>query len=368
MFTSYPSLTKSISVLFFLFLIICGLYFAREFLIPLAISALLAMLLIPLCRWFESKGISRVFSSLFCILALLAGLAIIVSLLSWQASGIAEDLSQIGKRLNQILDDIRKFIAENVGISTYKQKKWMESQSPSGGSGAMGMAGTVLNSLMGLAVNTILVLVYLFLFLYSRSHLKKFVLMLVPDTAGKETEKIMSEGGKVAQKYISGLGMMIVMLWIMYGIGFSIVGVENALFFAILCGLLEIVPFIGNLTGTTLTVLMVISQGGNNGMIIGVLVTYLLVQFIQTYILEPLVVGSEVNINPLFTILVLVLMEIVWGIPGLILALPMLGIVKIIFDHVKPLKPYGFLIGKEPSGKESALAARIKKLFPGGKK
>jgi len=170
---------------------------------------------------------------------------------------------------------------------------------------------------------------------------------MVPSPETKETEQIINAAGKMAQNYISGMSMMIVMLWILYGVGFSIAGVENALFFALLCGILEIIPFIGNLTGTALTVLMVISQGGDDTMIISVLATYLMVQFLQTYILEPLVVGSEVNINPLFTILILVLMELIWGIPGLILAIPMIGIVRIICDHVRPLKPYGFLIGKE---------------------
>jgi len=363
MFTSSPSLSRSISVLFLTFLIICGLYFAREFLIPLAISALFAMLFVPLCRWFENRGINSAVASILCLLILLVIVATIIALLSWQASGISEDLSQIVSRLLEIMDDIRQFIARNLGISTDKQKQWLEGQAAPQSSGAMGMTGLVLSSIMGIIIDSILVLVYTFLFIYSRSHLKKFILMLVPDSASKETEKIIRDGGKVAQRYISGLGTMIVILWVMYSIGFSIVGVENAIFFAILCGLLEIVPFIGNITGTTLTVLMVISQGGSNGMIIGVIATYLFVQFIQTYILEPLVVGSEVNLNPLFTILVIVLMEIIWGIPGMILAIPMLGIIKIICDHVKSLNPYGFLIGKEHSGKELDMTVRIKEWF-----
>ncbi|MEJ7671601.1 MAG: AI-2E family transporter [Chitinophagaceae bacterium] len=81
--------------------------------------------------------------------------------------------------------------------------------------------------------------------------------------------------------------------------------------------------------------------------LIGVLITYAVVQFIQTYILEPLVVGAEVNINPLFTIIAIVLGELIWGIPGMVLAIPLTGIFKIICDNVEPLKPYGFLIGKE---------------------
>ncbi|MHB1177753.1 MAG: AI-2E family transporter [Daejeonella sp.] len=362
MFAASPSLSKSISVLFFSFLVISGLYFARGFLIPIAVSALLAMLFVPLSRWFENRKVSRVIASILCIVVLLLSITSIILLLSWQASDISNDLSEIGDRLSKIASDVRQFIARNVGISTYKQKQWMESQAP-GGSGTMGMAGTVLSSLAGIAVDAILVLVYLFLFICSRAHLKKFVMMLVPSDETKETEQIFQDAGRVAQRYISGMSMMIVMLWIMYGIGFTIVGVENALFFAVLCGILEIVPFIGNLTGTGITLMMVISQGGSDRMIIGVLATYLFIQFVQTYILEPLIVGSEVNINPLFTILILVLMEIVWGIAGMILAIPMLGIIKIICDHIKPLKPYGFLIGKEKSGKETKLITTLKSWF-----
>jgi len=367
MFNTSPSLVKSISVIIFIFLVISGLFFARTFLIPIAISALLAMLLVPLSRWFENKGVHRTLASLLCLLFLLSILGGIIYLVSWQASGISENLYQISNRIEKIIEDIRQFVADNIGISKETQMQWMNGQ-PSSASGAIGIAGSLLSSLMGIMVKCILVLVYVFLFLSSRSHLKKFILMLVPATDVKETEKIISDAGKVSQKYLSGLGMMIAILWLMYGIGFSIVGVESAIFFAVLCGLLEIVPFIGNLTGTSLTVLMVISQGGSNGMVFGVFITYMMIQFIQTYILEPLVVGSEVNINPLFTILVLVFMEIIWGIPGMIMAIPMLGIVKIICDHVTPLKPFGYLIENEKSKGDVLLSKRLQNLFRGQKK
>jgi predicted PurR-regulated permease PerM len=367
MFNSAPSLVRSISVFILFFLVIGGLYFARQFLIPIAISALLAMLLVPLSRWFENKSIPRTLASLLCLLFLLSILGGIIYLVSWQASGISENLYQLSNRIEKIIEDIRQFIVENIGITTETQMQWMNRQ-PTSGSGAIGIAGSLLSSLMSIMVKCILVLVYVFLFLSSRSHIKKFILMLVPATDVRETEKIISDAGKVSQKYLSGLGMMIAILWLMYGIGFSIVGVKSAIFFAVLCGLLEIIPFIGNLTGTSLTVLMVISQGGSNGMVLGVFLTYMMIQFIQTYILEPLVVGSEVNINPLFTILVLVLMEILWGIPGMIMAIPILGIVKIICDHIEPLKPFGYLIGKEKSKGDKLHSKRLQNLFAGNKK
>ncbi len=99
-------------------------------------------------------------------------------------------------------------------------------------------------------------------------------------------------------------------------------------------------------------------------MVIGVIITYLFVQFIQTYLLEPLVVGHGVNINPLFTIMVLVAGELIWGLPGLVLAIPLLGMIKIICDHIEPLKPYGFLIGEEKKPKKHPhIFEKIKRSF-----
>ena len=184
--------------------------------------------------------------------------------------------------------------------------------------------------------------------------------MLVPQPEKKNAQAIMEEARGVAQKYITGLCWMIVCLWIMYSIGFSIVGVDNAIFFAILCGLLEIVPFVGNLTGNLITIIAVVMQGGSVSMILGVMATYATVQFLQTYILEPLVVGKGVSINPLFTIAGIVAGELVWGVPGMILAIPIMGIIKIICDHVEPLKPYGFLIGQEKKSRTS-MVNRVKR-------
>lgn len=298
-------------------------------------------------------------AGLISVLIFLMGTGVVIGILSWQANGISEDLTEITRRIGMIADDLREFIARTIGISAEKQKQWMLNQT-NGSSATLDMAGLMLSSLMSIFIHFILILVYLFLFIYYRSHLKKFILMLVPPDEKEETEKIISDAGKVAQKYISGLSSMIVILWIMYAAGFSIVGVKSALFFAVLCGLLEILPFIGNFTGTVITALAVISQGGSNGMIVGVIVTYLIIQFIQTYFLEPLVVGSEVNINPLFTILIIVFMEIIWGVAGMILAIPMLGIVKIICDHVTPLKPYGFLIGRARSDKHPRIVIKLR--------
>ncbi|HKG06983.1 MAG TPA: AI-2E family transporter [Pedobacter sp.] len=357
-------LQRSVYIVLFLFLSFAGLYFAAGFLIPLALAAVFSMLFIRLCNWFESKKLNRGISSLLCIIIFLSAVALIIFLLSWQLSGLAENTEAMKQRLTSTLSNLQQWIHEQAGITKRAQNEMIKSQSQSSGGGAGSMMTSFAGSIFGILVNTVLVLVYMFLFLVYRSHIKKFILKLVPGDEKSKTDGVVHKAGKVAQNYLSGLGAMIAMLWVMYGVGFSIVGVENAIFFAVLCGLLEVIPFVGNLTGTSITLLAVFAQGGDSKMIIGVLVVYAVVQFVQTYILEPLVVGEQVSINPLFTIMVIVLGETLWGVPGMILAIPLLGIVKIVCDNVPELQPYGFLIGPEnPRKKRTGVIDKIRTLF-----
>ncbi len=321
------------------------------------------MLFLPVSKKLEKRKVSRGLAALISILLLLIFIGGIIALLSWQMSDIAQDADQMQAHLKENIAKITQSINDKFGISATKQKEFIQKQQSEGSGGGKLMMGFV-SGLSGIIVDFVLMLVYLFLLLYFRSHLKTFALKLVDEDQKANAQKVIYESSLVAQKYLSGLGAMIVMLWVMYGIGFSIVGVKSALFFAVLCGLLEIVPFVGNVIGTSLTLLMVLTQGGSSGMIIGVLITYGIVQFVQTYILEPLVVGAEVNINPLFTIMVLVVGELIWGLPGMILAIPLLGIVKIVCDNVEGLKPYGYLIGKEKKEKKgNGVVGKIKKWF-----
>ncbi|RZK65279.1 MAG: AI-2E family transporter, partial [Pedobacter sp.] len=326
--------------IFLLFVLAAGgLYFSREFLIPLTLAAILSMLFIGFSNWAESKGINRGFSAFFAIFLLVAFIAIVVLLLSWQLSDISMQVDEMKKKLLLLLDNIRTWLNNTVGISKEQQQKLIDSQSKAGGDQAGKMALAFASGLMGFLVNTILVLVYMYLMLYFRSHLKEFLLKIVPNKAEGEADHVVHQCAQVSQNYLSGMAAMILCLWVMYSIGFGAAGVENAIFFAVLCGILEIVPFVGNITGTAITVLAVTAQGGDSKTVVAVLVVYMFVQFIQTYLLEPLVVGKQVNLNPLFTIMGLVLGELVWGIAGMILAIPLLGILKIIFDHVPQLQP-----------------------------
>jgi predicted PurR-regulated permease PerM len=357
------SLARAAYLFIVFFAVFAGLYFAKPFLVPLTVAGILSMLFLPISSRLEKKGFKRGLSVAACILIFVCFVGGIIALISWQISDLASDFTGMEQKVTQSIEKFKQTLSNTFGVSPEKQQEMMKKQQESGGGGMSSVVTGILSSFMSLLVDTILVLVYIFLLMFYRRHIKQFILKLVPQEDKPKTTKIIYSSAKVAQHYLGGVAMMIVLLWIMYGIGFSIAGVKNAFFFAILCGLLEIVPFIGNLAGTALTLLMALTQGGGSNIIIGILITYALVQFIQSYIIEPLVVGAEVNINPLFTIIAIVLGETVWGIPGMILAIPLLGIFKIICDNVEALKPYGFLIGEEKKKKGTGMMDKVKGWF-----
>lgn len=349
--------TSVIKKLLLLFLLFAGLYYAKAFLMPLFIGGILATLFLPFCNWMEKKKIPKGLAAFICLLSLALIITSIFVFLGWKIYDLLDDFAMIKKVSIETADAVQNYILNHLDLSVDEQFKILKSEQPSIGT----MMQIVLGSAANVLVSLILVLVYFLFLLYYRVHIKIFFLKHTEPSQRNEMEQLIDNAAGVSQQYLLGISKMIVLLWIMYGTGFSILGVDNTLFFAILCGLLEIVPYVGNITGTALTILVTALQGGTVSMLGGIVLVHIVIQFIQGWILEPLILGPQVKINPLFTIFALVLGELLWGIPGVILAIPTTAILKIICDHIDSLKPYGFLIGEiESEKKENVLLQRLK--------
>ena len=345
------TITKSsiIKTLLILFLVFAGLHYAKDILMPLTIAGVLATLFFPFCKWMEGKKVPKGLAVLICVLILLIIIAGISVLLGWQISALANDFPMIKQKSRAIIDRIQEYILNNSNISAEEQFQIIKEEQPS----YTNIVQMIVGSFTYILTNLLFTLVYLFCLLYYRSHIKQFILKITPTSDRKEMEQVIYNAALISQQYLVGLSKMIVCLWIMYSIGFSILGVKHALFFALLCGLLEIVPYVGNIVGTLLTVFVSAGQGASVEMLGGIIIVYGIVQLIQGWILEPLIVGHQVKINPFTTIIALVVGELVWGIPGIFLAIPIIAMIKIACDHFEPLKPYGFLIGPTESKKRN---------------
>lgn len=345
-----PPLLKANLILLLLVLIFSGLYFARAFLIPLTFAGILAMLMAPLAQKLEISGVPKPLASLVCILILVSILAGIGVIISTQVASFAEDLPQIENQLNEHLVSLQTFVQETLGISPQEQKEAVQQDESSGMSS---LAVNALGSFTSILASFLLVLVYMFLLLYYRTRFPKFVMKVVSEEEKERARKIIADSSDVAQQYLVGRGILILILATLYSIGLSIIGLDNAIFLSVLASLLSIIPYVGNILGVILLLFMGLTQDDGSSIIFGILIVFSVVQFIESYILEPYVVGAEVDIHPFFTVVIIIVGELIWGVAGMILAIPLLGIVKIIFSNIESLEPYAFLIGDTRDNGES---------------
>lgn len=341
---SFTALTQR---LLFFFLLVAMLVLARPLLVPLAIAGVIAPLFVPMCRALEHRKVPPFWAVSLSLLLLFAGLAALGGLLGWQFAAISGDLAGIEQKALELLHTGQTFLLQYLGITFEEQGTLLKEQQPAMAGLLSGLAG----SLATLMTNALLVLVYLFLMLYYRRHLRDFLVQLGPKDQHPALRDLIARTAGVSQHYLTGLLRMIACLWVMYGLAFSVLGLQHALFFAFLCGVLEIVPYVGNLTGSLLALIAALAQGAGWPVLGGIVLAYFAIQLIQGWVLEPLIVGKHVSINPMATILALVIGEMVWGLTGVFLAIPVTAMLKIVFDEVEPLKPLGFLLGP-PAAKD----------------
>lgn len=345
----FPVLGRFNQVLLFLALTFLILHYAKGFLIPVATGGLMAMLLVPICRKMEKSGIKR---------ALAAGIAVFVTLLVVigityvlinELIGLASNMSTIGERLNTMLGNGYDMVSEKFNVSETKQKEYLQKQ-VSEWSGSFGKwIGGAVFSVVSILGNLLIITVYTILMLIYRSRIKSFVLQLVDKYAGNRevghTRVIVDKITQVSSRYVGGIFLVVLILSIIYFLGLTIIGVENALFFSIIAALINVIPYIGSVGGCIIVLLYTLITRDTLSVPIAVVIFFTVVQQLDSYVLTPKITGGQVQLGPLFTIMAILLGGAIWSAAGMILFIPLLGVFKVIFDNVDALKAYGYLIG-----------------------
>lgn len=345
--------TRVNQYLLFLILLAAVLYFSRPLLIPVIFAALLAMLMAPICRKLDAFGFHRALSSLACILILLAFLVGVGLIIKSQFSAFAKDVTLIEKKGREFIGEAQQYIEKQVGVSEKKQDEMVKKQTQDAGNAAGALAAKILAGLTAMIAGIAITLVFTFLLLYGKEKYQTFFLKLYKDQDQKEVRRIIDEISTVSQKYLTGRVMSITIIAILYAIGLLIVGIKNALLLAGIAALMTLVPFVGTTLGGLFAVAMAIVTEDSMQPAVLAAVVMFVIQTIDNYFIEPNVVGGEVNLSALFSILSVIAGGLIWGVAGMILFLPILGIVKIVCDHVESLRPIGYLVG-DPNGKRTS--------------
>jgi len=336
-------------VLLFIALVFGLLYFAKPFLIPIAIGGMMAMLLVPICRRMERRKVPRGLAAVSCVLLTLIVLLSIGYVLVDQLAALVKDMPIIGKKLNEMLNSGHQFVSEHFQLSIDQQKQYLQSQIAGLSDLAGKFVGDIFRSVLSFLVHLLIVSAYTALLLIYRRRIKNFVLALVVYYAGRakveEARNIIDKTTDVASAYLTGVCIVALIFSVINSIGLTIIGIENALFFGIMVAFINIIPYIGSVAGSSIVVLYTLITRDSLVTPLIVAAFFIVLQQIDSYILTPKITGSRIQLNALFTIMALLLGSLIWDVAGMILFVPLLGAAKVVFDHVEPLKPYGDLIG-----------------------
>lgn len=335
------------------YFLIAGLYKAKEVLAPLATAGILILLVLPLANKMEAK-MKRSYSSLLNTLLLFLLSLLFVGVLVLQVKTFVDDWPQIQETMEPKLEQLKSFLANKTPLSESDLKGPFEESTSSSDSanGAEGNEGeqaiSALGAVMGYLGTYLLTFVYVFFLLNYRRRFKEFLLRLFPDDQQDKVKKAIHESAKVVQQYLLGKLILIGFLAILYSIGLGLSGVNNFILISILAAVFTLIPYIGNIIGFALAISFGFVTSGEIGVLIGIILTFSITQFIESYVFEPYIVGEKVDVHPFFVILGIVIGNAIWGVIGMILAIPILAIITIVLLRVPPLHPFGFLFSDEP--------------------
>lgn len=345
---SFDNIRKLAMVLFTIALIILFLKVLANVLVPLVFATLLAFLMFPTYSRLTKWRIPKIVAGLFCIILLWLFGAGLIALMGWQIASFVDDMEQVKHNINEGTNALFLWIEQNMHYSKKEQLAMIQERAKEG-------IGSVSAYLMGFfsattafLMSSILVTIYTFLLLLYHSKFKTFLRVAIKDGEKEQrTLKLVTDISQVGKKFLKGTLYDIIIIATLCAIGFFALGLKQAIFLGILVAVLNVIPYIGATVGGLIPFFVALITTNDWRIALGAGAVCVVVQLIDNNIVMPKVVGSSVSVNALFTTMALIGGFLLWGIAGMVLAIPLMGIFKVVCDHVEELKPYGYLMSEK---------------------
>ncbi len=348
-----------------LILTIYAMIMAKSVLLPFLFALFFAILLAPVAGKLESFRIPRFLAAFG---AILLGLLVIVGIGFFfynQVLAFAEDAEMFAERLEELFESADGFLATwfafegeiNLDRIVNAVVEYVQENAASLTRGLSG-AASILTAVF-------LVPIYVFLILLFRDLLKNFLIKAFgkgESTREIKVQNIITKIKTLVQKYITGLLMVIAILAVLNSTMLLIIGVDHAIFFGVFAAMLNVIPFIGPIMGSILPILYSLITMDSLIYPIIILLGFYIIQLFESNLFTPVIVGSQVSMNALVTLLLIFIGAQIWGLAGMILFIPLGAILKIICDEIDSLKPYGYLLGKSTDDKSEERSALAKKI------
>ncbi|UEG51043.1 AI-2E family transporter [Ferruginibacter lapsinanis] len=357
--SGFPLYAKACFTLLLIALVGWIIFIGAGIIIPFSFSLLIAVLLLPINDFLEKRKVNRVIAILISLLLSVFLLTAIVYFLASQILDFTKDIPGIKIQLQHHVASVQKWLTIHFKVTKVEQVFLVNNAADNiKNSGFIGE--TVLSATQILPI-IVLLPVYTFLLLYYRDMIYSFFIKIFSNDHTDKVKEVLKESRYIVQGYMLGLILEMAIVSAINSAGFLILGIKYAFFLGFLAALLNIIPYIGMLIAAVLCAVITLATSNQITDVIGVMVILTVVQFIDNNIIMPKVVSSKVKINALITILGVIAGGALAGISGMFLSIPSIAILKVIFDRVQGLEPWGYLLGDEITGTKQSRIFRKKK-------
>ncbi len=323
-----------------------GLAQAKPIIVPLLFALLLAMLLNPLVNFLTRHRFHRILAIFLAVLLAMACAAGLLYFILTQAAHFTETLPDLKEKVGALGHKVQTWLQERTNMEAQAMDDAVEKAKDQGLNKGGALVGGALLTMGSVFAFFFLLPVFTFLLLLYKKLLLAFIHRLFPAEHQATVNRITHESKGVAQSYLVGLILEAAIVTALNFGGLLLIGVPYALLLAVLASVLNLVPYIGMITATILPMVIALATLEPSAAL-WVLALYSAVQFIDNNLIVPNVVASRVELNALVSIIVVMVGGALWGIPGMFLAIPLTAVLKVTFDHVPGLQPFGFVLGND---------------------
>lgn len=312
----------------------------------LLLSFALAYLVFPLVKKLETKGIGRnyavlaVFSLIFG--ALIIGLALVVPRLASDASVFAKEVPQITSRAIEKLEAVSSDLGFGLDLSVEGARAFVEKHaSELSGSFSEHIAEGIRSAFSGISnwlvslLNLFLIPLFFFYLINDFEKISAEIKSFVPKSMRPRLSRYLELSNRALSGYIRGQLMVALILGCLYAIGLLLVGLKFGVVVGLVSGLVSIIPYAGLALGFSTALLIGLANYSGIELLLGIVAVFTIVQALESTVITPKLVGNKVGLSSLATMLALIIGGNLFGLAGMLVAIPVAAITKSIFIDLK---------------------------------
>ena len=356
-----PGYIKVIIIFIGLVTLVTILSITKSIIVPFIYSTVIAILLSPIVKFLVNKNMHRAIAISLVLVIVSVTIILFFAILSSQLDDFINAFPVLVDKFYILLNSSILWISDNCNISTEKIHQYIADAKLDLLTKSRSAIALTLTSVGDIMVVLFLIPVYVFMILFYQNHLMEFIHQIFGKNNHAEVNEVISSSKKIIQKYLLALLLEAGIIAVLNSLGLFILGMEYAILLGILGALLNIIPYLGGVIGIVIYMMVAIVTKDSYAYAIYAFLVYTFIQILDNNIILPLLIGSKVKINPLISFIAVILGGAIWGIAGMFISLPIVAILKIVFDHIDSLKPWGFLLGgANPIKSTSKLKIKLK--------